>query len=158
MKYSVFISMLCSIFFQVLLDFVALSWVPRTCALVGSCILDANNSCISHWLCVGNAIDFCIALNFIACLNGHLLVKCSLYSFFNDYSCLTKICLTVYIVFITLIALYLLIYVPCIQLVISLMKVLFVCECFKLRVYTCKCFTASRLGVSEFYHCSQTHI
>ena len=53
---------------------------------------------------------------------------------------------------------YLLIYVPCIQLVISLMKVLFMCECFRLQVYTCKCFIDSRLGVSEFCHCSQTHI
>ena len=61
-------------------------------------------------------------------------------------------------VFTNLIALYLLMYVPCVQLVISLMKVLFVCKCFRLQVFTCKWFTASRLGVSEFCLCSQTHI
>ena len=60
-------------------------------------------------------------------------------------------------VFTNLIALYLLMYVPFVQLVISLMKVLFVCKCFRLQVFTCKCFTASRLGVSEFCLCSQTH-
>ena len=57
-------------------------------------------------------------------------------------------------VFTNLIALYLLMYVPCVQLVIRLMKVLFMCKCFKLQVFTCKCFTASRLGVSEFCLCS----
>ena len=76
-------------------------------------------------------------------------------SFLNDYSCLIKLCFIVYIVFITLIAFYLLIFVPCIQLVMTLMKVLFVCECFRIQVYTCKCFTASRLGENEFYHYSQ---
>ena len=113
---------------------------------------------ITSCLCVGHAIDFCVSLNCIACSNDHLLAKCSLQSFFYDYSCLIKICLIVYILFITLIALYLLIYVPCIQLVISLIKVLFVCECFRLQVYTCKCFTTFRLGVNEFCHCSQTHV
>ena len=52
--------------------------------------------------------------------------------------------LTCSIVFTNLITFYLLMYVPCIQLVISLMKVLFVCECFRLQVYTCKCFTTFR--------------
>ena len=61
-------------------------------------------------------------------------------------------------VFTNLIALYLLMYVPCVQLIISLMKVLFVCKGFRLQVFTCKCFTTSRLGVSEFYLCSQTHV
>ena len=60
-----------------------------------------------------------------------------------------KLCFTDYILFNTLIAFYLLLYVPCVQLVINLMKILFVFECFKIQVYTCKCFTASRLGVSD---------
>ena len=61
---------------------------------------------------------------------------------------------TRYQMFTNLVTLYLLLYIPCVQLVISLMKVLFVCECFRLQVQTCKCFTVSRLGVSEFCHCS----
>ena len=53
-----------------------MSWVLHTYALVRSCILDANTSCISHWLCVGHAIDFYVALNCITCPEDHLLVKC----------------------------------------------------------------------------------
>ena len=55
----------------------ALSLVFYFCALTGSCILDANTLvfCIS---CVGHAIDFCVALNCIACPDDHLLDKCSL--------------------------------------------------------------------------------
>ena len=68
----------CFVAFLSISDFVALSLVLHTCALVRSCILDANTSCISHWLCVGHAIDFCVALNCIACLDDHLLAKCSL--------------------------------------------------------------------------------
>ena len=109
-------------FFKVLLDYVALSLVLHTCTLVGSCILDANTLVFLHWLCVGHAIDFCVALNCIACPNDHLLAKCSLQSLFNNCSCLIKICFIVYILLITLIAIYLLLYVPCIQLVISLTK------------------------------------
>ena len=60
--------------------------------------------------------------------------------------------------FTNLITLYLLMYIPCVQLVISLMKVLFVCKCYRLQVFTCKCFIASRLCVSEFCLYSQTHI
>ena len=112
--------------------------------------------------CIGCVLDMQLILvsdlHCIACLDEHLLDKCSLQSFFNDCSCMIKICLHVYIMFTNLIAFYLLMYVPCIQLVISLMKVLFVCKCFRLQVYTCKCFTTSRLGVSEFCHCSQTHV
>ena len=99
-----------------LLDLASLMQIPLcfalvvcTCALVGSCILNANTFCVLHWLCVGHAIDFYIAFNCIACLNDHLLIKCSLWSFFNDCPCLIKICLTIYIMFIILIALYLLI-------------------------------------------------
>ena len=113
---------------------------------------------VLHWLCAGHAIDFYVALNSIACSDDHLLVKCSLWSFFNDCSCLIKLWFIDYIFFNSLIAFYLLLSVSCIQLVISLMKVLFMCEYFRIQVYTCKCFTASRLGVSEFYHCSQTHV
>ena len=43
-------------------------------------------------LYVGHAIDFKIALNCIACPDDHLLVKCSLWSFSNNYSCLIKFC------------------------------------------------------------------
>ena len=35
---------------------------------------------------------------------------------------------------------------------------LFVCKCFRLQVFTCKYFTASRLGMSEFCLCSQTQV
>ena len=38
-----------------------------TCALVGSCFLDANTSCILHWLCVGHAFIFML-LCFIGCM------------------------------------------------------------------------------------------
>ena len=167
-QYLVYVSLLCSVLSTFRLyciifitSHLCSCWIlyPYTCALVGSYyILDANTSCISHQLCVGHAIDLCVALNCIVCPNDHLLAKGLLQSFFYDCSCLIKICLIVYILFITLIVLYLLIYLPCIQLVISLMKVLFVCECFRLQVYMCKCFTASRLGMSEFHHYFQTHV
>ena len=100
---------------------------------------------VLHWLCVGHEIDSCVALNCIACSEDHLLAKCSLSSFFNDYSCLIKLCFIDYILFNTLIAFYLLLYVPCVQLVISLMKVLFVCECFRIQVYAYMYFTTSRI-------------
>ena len=56
---------------------------------------------------VGHAIDFCIALNCIACANDYLLVKCSLWSFFNNCFYMIKLCyMFPYLVFF-LIAFYL---------------------------------------------------
>ena len=75
---------------------------------------------------VGHAIDFSIALNCIMCLDDHLLDKCSLWSFLNDYSCL--------------ITFYLFLYVPCVLLVVSLMKVCCMCKCFRIQVYTMQVF------------------
>ena len=63
-----FTLLLCSILF-VLLDVARLSLVPHTCTLVGSCILDANTSCILHWLCVGHAIDHC-DWSLLHCMSG----------------------------------------------------------------------------------------
>ena len=40
-----------------------------TCALVGSCFLDANTSYILHWLCVGHAFILML-LCFIGCMFG----------------------------------------------------------------------------------------
>ena len=40
-----------------------------------------------------------IFLNCIACPDKHLLAKYSLWSFFNDYFCLIKICLHVFCVY-----------------------------------------------------------
>ena len=68
------------------------------------------------------------------CLDEHLLVICSLESFFNDCPCLIKCLFAWYLLFTYLIALCLLMFIPCIQLVINLMKVLFVCKCFRLQV------------------------
>ena len=147
------LSLLCSIFL-VLLDYLEYYTLVPLLDLV-------SLMQILLVFCIGCVLDIqlilVIGLNCIACPNDHLLAKWSLQSFFTDCSCMIKICLTVYVMFITLVAFYLL-NILCIQLVISLMKFLFVCECFRLQVYTCKCFTASRLGVSEFCHCSQTHI
>ena len=56
---------------------------------------------------VGLVIDFSIALNCIACLNDHLLVKCSLWSFPNDCSYLIKLCFMFYISCGILITIYL---------------------------------------------------
>ena len=109
---------------------------------------------VECWTCNWSLGLFLIAL--CVRMSIYLLnVRCghSLMTFLLDQDMLTYFSL-----FTNLIALYLLIYVPCVQLVISLMKVLFVCKCFKLQVFTCKCFTASRLGVSEFFLCSQTHV
>ena len=47
--------------------------------------------------CVGHAIEFSIARNCVACLNDHLLVKCSLWSFPNGCLCLIKLCFMFYI-------------------------------------------------------------
>ena len=41
---------------------------------------------------------------------------------------------TCYQMYTNLVSLYLILYIPCVQLVISLMKDLFVCECFRLQV------------------------
>ena len=70
-------SLLCNIFL-VLLDYLEYYNLVNTCTLVGSCILNANISRILHWLCVGHAIDLCVGLYCIACLDDHLLAKCSL--------------------------------------------------------------------------------
>ena len=56
---------------------------------------------------VGHAIDFNIALNCIACLDDHLLVKCLLQSSPNNYSCLIKLCFMSYNSIGILIAFYL---------------------------------------------------
>ena len=92
-----------------------LSLVLHTCALVGSCILDASTLVF----CIGCALDMqlILALLLIELRVWMILAKC------ND----------------------LLLYIPCVQLVISLMKVLFVRECFKIQVYMCKCFIPSRI-------------
>ena len=55
----------------------------------------------------GHAIVFSIALNCIMCLDDHLLVKCSLWSFLNDCACLIKLCFMPYISIGILIAFYL---------------------------------------------------
>ena len=52
---------------------------------------------LMHHVFVGHVIDFCIALNCIACPYDHLLDKCSLWSFLNNCSCLIKLCFIVYI-------------------------------------------------------------
>ena len=85
---------------------------------------------------VGHAIDFSIALNYIAFSNDHLLDKCSLWSFLNDCSCLIKLCFIAYNSFGILIAFYLFLCVPCVLLVVSLMKVCCMCKCFRIQVYT----------------------
>ena len=92
------------------------------------------------------------------CPDEHLLVICSLESFYNDCPCLIKCLIAWYLFFTYLIALCLLFFIPCVQLVISLMKVFFYVRVFQVIGINCKCFTVSRLGVSEFCHCSQTHI
>ena len=146
----------CSIFF-VLLDTANMSWVLDTCTQVGL-FLDANTSCVLHWSCdwtcnwslglflIALRVRMSICLLNVHC--GHFSMTVFVWSRYV-YMCT---------VFTNLIALYLLMYVPCVHLVISLMKVLFVCKCFRLQVFTCKCFTTSRLGVSEFCLCSQTHV
>ena len=91
---------------------------------------------LMHHVFVGHAIDFCIAFNCIACPNDYLLDKCSLWSFLNDCSCLIKLCFIAYISFGILIAFYLFIFVPCVLLVVSLMKVYCMCKCFRIQVYT----------------------
>ena len=89
---------------------------------------------------VGHAIDFSIALNCIMCLDDHLLDKCSLWSFLNDYSCL--------------IAFYLFLYVPCLQLVTSLMKKKIFVQVFQdTSVYGASASQLLELGVSEFCLC-----
>jgi len=54
---------------------------------------------------VGHAIDFSITLNCIVCLDDYILAKYSLWSFFNDWSCLLKLCFMFHISFGILIAL-----------------------------------------------------
>ena len=85
---------------------------------------------------VGHAINFSITLNCIACLNDYLLDKCLLLSFLNDCSCLIKLCFIAYNLFSILIAFYLSLYIPCVLLVMSLMKICCMCEFFKIQVYT----------------------
>ena len=79
-----------------------------------------------HHVFVGHAIDFFLPLNCIACLDDHLL---------NDCSCLIKLCFIDYISFSILIAFYLFLYVPCVLLVLSLMKFCVMFKCFKIQVY-----------------------
>ena len=62
---------------------------------------------LMHHVFVRHLIDFSIAFNCIACLDDHLLDKCSLWSFLNDYSCLIKLCFIAYISFGIVITLYL---------------------------------------------------
>ena len=166
-QYFVYVSLLCSVLSTFRLY--CIIFIFHTCVFIRSCILtlvplldlvSLMQILLVFW--IGCVLDmqliFYIDLNCIACPDDHLLAKCSLQSFFNVCSCLIKISSIVYILFITLIAFYLLLYVPCIQLVIRLMEVLFVCEYFRIQVYTCKCFTTSSRGVSEFCHYSQTHV
>ena len=82
---------------------------------------------------IGHAIDFSIALNWIECPNDHLLDKCSLWSFLNDCSCLIKLYFIAYNSFGILIAFYLFLYIPCVLLVVSLMKVCCMCKCFRIK-------------------------
>ena len=145
----------CSIFF-VLLDIVNMSWVFHTCALsriVPRCIYFVYFALVV-WLDMPVIISDCYFL--------HVQMNIYLLYVHWSHSLMTVLydqdMLTCFIVFTYLIAFYLLMYVPCTQLVISLMKFLSVCKCFRLQVYTCKWHTTSRLGVSEFCHCSKTHV
>ena len=95
---------------------------------------------------VGHAIDFNIALNCIACPNDHLLDKCSLWLFPNDYLCLIKLCLMSYISFGILIAFYLFLIRALSSTCLELNEVLLLCASVsRYRCIWCKCFTASRV-------------
>ena len=150
--------MLCNIFF-VLLRYCY--YVLSTSHLYPSRILflHANTSCILHLLCVGYAIDHC-GWSSLHCMSGwasYLInVHCG-HSLRADlvWSCYVYMLYSVYKLNRTLLAYIRTMYSTYI---INLMKVLFVCKCFRLQVYMCKYFTASGLGVSEFCHYSQTHV
>ena len=94
---------------------------------------------------VGDAIDYSIALNCIACLDDHLLDKCSLWSFPNDCSCLIKLCFMSYISIGILIAFYLFFIHALCSTYLVLNKVYLLCA--GVSGYRCiwfKCFTAFR--------------
>ena len=87
------------------------------------------------------------------CSDEHLLVICSLESFFNDCPCLIKF-LFVYILDCIMLA-----HVHTLCSTCHKLNEIFVyVRVFQVTGINCKCFTVSRLGVSEFCHYSQTHV
>ena len=82
---------------------------------------------LMHHVFVGHAIDFSIALNYIACLDDHLLYKCSLKSFLDDCLCLIKLCFIAYISFGILITFYLFLIRGLCSICLKLNEVLLLC-------------------------------
>ena len=94
---------------------------------------------------VRHAIDFSIALNCIDCLEDHLSIKCSLWSFPNDCSCLIKLCFMSYISIGILIAFYLFfIHALCSTCLVLNEVYLLSTGVLGYRCIWCKCFTAFR--------------
>ena len=101
---------------------------------------------------INRGLNFPTALNCIACLDDHLLVKCSLWSFLNDYFYIIKLCyMFSYLVFI-LIAFYLCFIHALCSTCLVLNEVYLLCA--SVSRYRCiwfKFFTTFRFSVSEFF-------
>ena len=93
------------------------------------------------------------------CLDVHLLVKCSLWSFLNDCSCLIKLCYMFISHLFYLIAFYLLYIHALYSTFLDLNESICYVQVFQdINVYSSSALQVLDLGMSEFCLYSQTHI